>query len=191
MKYRLNVYGNSVDLVAKGLSSDIVKELDLALEESEQDLPGIRIDFFEERQIDPYEGDLLQISGALYNDRLYFVLVDELGNQVSQFSGENLSYLEDWELDEDPELYTDLFPEEDKNIYFSVDEWRGGVVCLDFEADETPSSKDFSISYYEVETPDEDWSLINKYYLRGRELESYDYLDSFGSGSYVKVYRPE
>lgn len=102
-----------------------------------------------------------------------------------------MSYLEDWEGDEDPELYTDLFPEEDKNIYFSVDEWRGGVVCLDFEADETPSSKDFSISYYEVETTDEDWSLINKYYLRGRELESYDYLDSFGSGSYVKIYRSE
>lgn len=76
MKYRLNVYGNSVDLVAKGLSSNIVKELELALEESDQDLPGVRIDFFEDRQIDPYEGDLLQLSGALYNDRLYFVLVD-------------------------------------------------------------------------------------------------------------------
>ncbi len=189
MNYRLNVYGISVDLVAKSLSSDMLGDLDLALETSGQDLVQIRMDFFEDRQIDPYQGDLLQISGALNNDELNFILVDELDNLVVEFSGNDLSYLEVWDRDENPYPYTDLFPNSDRNIYFSSDQWRGGVISLVFESDEIPTPKDFCLSYFEVETPDEDWSLVNKYYFRGKELEISDHLDSFGRGSYAKIYR--
>lgn len=67
-------------------------------------------------------------------------------------------------------------PKEDENIYFSSDLWRGGVISLVFESDEIPTPEDFSISFLEVETPDEDWSLVNGYYFRGSKITIYHYL---------------
>lgn len=184
MKYTLNVYGNSVDLVAKSLDTFAFRLLKDTLESSQKDLLEIRHEFFE----DPYEGDLLQIHSALDNENLHFTLLDSQDNQILEFFRQDISSFEMWSVDENPFTCITLAPEEEQNIYFSSDLWKGGVISLVFESDKIPTPEDFSISFLEVETPNEDWSLVNGYYFRGSKIEPYDVLDSTGKGSSAELF---
>lgn len=184
MKYTLNVYGNSVDLVAKSLDTPTYHSLKDNLESSQRSLLEIRHDFFP----DPYQGDLLQIHHALDNENLHFTLLDSQDNQILEFVRQDIPGFEMWSVDENPFTCITLMPKEDENIYFSSDLWRGGVISLVFESDEIPTPEDFSISFLEVETPDEDWSLVNGYYFRGSKIEPFDVLDSMGNGSSAQLY---
>jgi len=83
----------------------------------------------------------------------------------------------------------DAFPEgENKNIYLSIDENKGGIFTLSLESDEVPKATDFTYSTGSIGTPEGDWDFINQIFFKGQPLTIDDYLDNWGKTSNVEIF---
>jgi|APGre2960657373_1045057.scaffolds.fasta_scaffold06604_3 hypothetical protein len=185
MNYRLMVYGEEGEFVAKKLTKEDYERIQNHLTEKNLCLVESRYDLFD----DPWDGDLFRITKALDNDKLHFELLNEHGVTIGDFFGtKEISTIEEWDENFDDYVYMNVIPEPGEIIYFSVDRAKGGFVYFDFESDEVPQPKDFSVSYGVVEESDGDWDYVNKYYFKGKELEITDYIDSRGDDSVAVIY---
>jgi len=191
MKYKLNCYGWEGEFLAKTLTNEQVEKVKQFKEERGVDeLWEIRFDL-EELGIDIWNGDLFHISKPLDNGTLIFEVEDENGEIVLKFGYEDITDIHDMIEDFDEYVSHEAYPEENKNVYISIDESKGGLFYCEFESDEPPKPMDFACAPGSVDTPDGEWDIIDSIYFRGQKLEVTDYLDNRGKSSSVEIYEVE
>jgi hypothetical protein len=98
---------------------------------------------------------------------------DDMENKVLEFGEKEMS--DHYEVDEDADYGQTFngYPIEgsEENIILWLEENKGWVCDFEFESDEVPTAKDFSMIGGCIETPDGDWDFIDKVYFKGKELE--------------------
>lgn len=192
-KYRLNVYGWEMDAQGFSLSNEQTQEIkDLIDDGGYDDLNDVRWDL-EDYGVDVWDPNLFRHSAPFFNETTVFEIVDENGDTVTTFTIDDVSDLEEFLGDDAYEIdgkFIDSIPYEGvaENILLVVDENKGGLYFMEFESDEMPTAKNFSLIGGSVETLDGDWDFIDKIYYKGKELEIVDYLDNSGKAATIKLY---
>jgi hypothetical protein len=193
MVYTLNTYGWSAEFIGKTLSVEQHSIInDLLDEKNVDDISEIRFDLDDHVDFDIWDGDILHITKALDNDTMLFQVLDEGEKVVLEFGIEDLVNLGDINEDiyNDHKFY-DVFPSETSSVYFSVDEFKGGIFSYEFESDETPKIEHFNYLITSIDTPNGEWDIIDKIYHNGEELEILDYLDNTGKSSTIEIFHWE
>jgi hypothetical protein len=190
-KYKLNSYGWSMEAIGKSLTNEeVLKTEELIKEKGSEFIWEVRFDIDDLFEMDIWDGDLFHISKAFDNNTAYFVIEDEEGKEVLNFEIKDFAELDEGYYDNNEFLEYDAFGnlEENKNVYISIDENKGGMFLMEFESEEIPTEKDFTYTTGSIVTPEGDWDFIDKIFFKGQELEIVDYLDNSGKASTVKIY---
>lgn len=190
-KYKLNCYGWSLEAIGKSLTDEQVKKIeDLMKKAGYEELWEVRYDLDDLLDIDIWDGDLFHISKAFDNGTMYFTVEDDMEKEVLAFDIDETGDLDDDYYEENEYVGYDAFPKEGepKNVYLSVDENKGGLYYMEFEADEVPTAKDFTYTTGSVDTPNGDWDFIDKIFYKGQELEIVDWLDNSGKSSTLEIF---
>jgi hypothetical protein len=190
-KYKLNSYGWSMEAIGKSLTNEeVLKTEELIKEKGSEFIWEVRFDIDDLFEMDIWDGDLFHISKAFDNNTAYFVIEDEDGNEVLNFEIKDFAELDEGYYKNNEFLEYDAFGnlEENKNVYISIDENKGGMFLMEFESEEIPTEKDFTYTTGSIVTPEGDWDFIDKIFFKGQELETVDYLDNSGKASTVKIY---
>jgi hypothetical protein len=190
-KYKLNSYGWSMEAIGKSLTNEeVLKTEELIKEKGSEFIWEIRFDIDDLFEMDIWDGDLFHISKAFDNNTAYFVIEDEEGKEVLNFEIKDFAELDEDYYENNEFLEYDAFGnlEENKNVYISIDENKGGMFLMEFESEEIPTEKDFTYTTGSIVTPEGDWDFIDKIFFKGQELEIVDYLDNSGKASTVKIY---
>jgi hypothetical protein len=190
-KYKLNSYGWSMEAIGKSLTNEeVLKTEELIKEKGSEFIWEVRFDIDDLFEMDIWDGDLFHISKAFDNNTAYFVIEDEEGKEVLDFEIKDFAELDEGYYDNNEFLEYDAFGnlEENKNVYVSIDENKGGMFLMEFESEEIPTEKDFTYTTGSIVTPEGDWDFIDKIFFKGQELEIVDYLDNSGKASTVKIY---
>jgi hypothetical protein len=190
-KYKLNSYGWSMEAVGKSLTNEeVLKTEELIKEKGSEFIWEVRFDIDDLFEMDIWDGDLFHISKAFDNNTAYFVIEDEDGNEVLNFEIKDFAELDEDYYENNEFLEYDAFGnlEENKNVYISIDENKGGMFLMEFESEEIPTEKNFTYTTGSIVTPEGDWDFIDKIFFKGQELEIVDYLDNSGKASTVKIY---
>lgn len=193
MVYTLNTYGWSAEFVGKSLSVEQLSLInDLLDEKGVDDISEIRFDLDDLDNFDIWDGDILHMTKALDNDTMLFQVLDEDEKVVLEFGIEDLVNLGDINEDiyNDQKFY-DVFPTENSSVYFSVDEFKGGIFSYEFESDELPKIEQFNYLKTSIDTPNGEWDIIDKIYHNGEELEILDYLDNTGKAATIELFHWE
>lgn len=186
MKYTLNTYGWSGEFIGKSLTKEQTKQIELLKEDREVDeLWEIRFDIDDEMDFDIWDGDLLHITKPLNNGTLSFEVIDSNGDIVLTFNVEDIQI-----HGEDVDSY-DIFPTENHDVFFTLDENKGGIYSYDFESDTTPTVEDFNYTQTTIDTPTGFWDIINDILFKENVMEIYDHLDSMGKSSEVFIFKKE
>jgi hypothetical protein len=161
MKYTLNTYGWSSEFVGKSLTKEQTEQIEnLKKARGVENLWEIRFDIDDEMDFDMWDGDLLHVNKILNNETASFELVDENREVVLNFGIEDIKF-----VDEDIDSY-DVFPSENVDVLFSIDESKGGMFSYEIESDVVPTIEDFNYSQTTIDTPEGDWDIIdNIFYL--------------------------
>jgi hypothetical protein len=190
-KYKLNSYGWSMEAIGKSLTNEeVLKTEELIKKKGSEFIWEVRFDIDDLFEMDIWDGDLFHISKAFDNNTAYFVIEDEEGKEVLNFEIKDFAELDEGYYDNNEFLEYDAFGnlEENKNVYVSIDENKGGMFLMEFESEEIPTEKDFTYTTGSIVTPEGDWDFIDKIFFKGQELEIVDYLDNSGKASTVKIY---
>ena len=192
MKYTINTYGWSMEALGKTLTDEEVQMIKTEMQERGYDgLYEIRFEIEEFMDFDMWDGDIFHISKPFDNGTLYFQVLDENGEMVSEFDINDISKPYDDEGD-DKYPYEDInaWPnnESTPNIWLTVDENKGGIFSYEIESDDIPKPEDFSFSLGSIGTPDGDWDFISEIYYKDEALEIQDYLDSTGKSSTAEMF---
>jgi hypothetical protein len=190
-KYKLNSYGWSMEAIGKSLTNEeVLKTEELIKEKGSEFIWEVRFDIDDLFEMDIWDGDLFHISKAFDNNTAYFVIEDEEGKEVLNFEIKDFAELDEDYYENNEFLEYDAFGnlEENKNVYVSIDENKGGMFLMEFESEEIPTEKDFTYTTGSIVTPEGDWDFIDKIFFKGQELEIVDYLDNSGKASTVKIY---
>jgi hypothetical protein len=190
-KYKLNSYGWSMEAIGKSLTNEeVLKTEELIKEKGSEFIWEVRFDIDDLFEMDIWDGDLFHISKAFDNNTAYFVIEDEEGKEVLNFEIKDFAELDEGYYDNNEFLEYGAFGnlEENKNVYVSIDENKGGMFLMEFESEEIPTEKDFTYTTGSIVTPEGDWDFIDKIFFKGQELEIVDYLDNSGKASTVKIY---
>ena len=190
-KYKLNSYGWSMEAIGKSLTNEeVLKTEELIKEKGSEFIWEVRFDIDDLFEMDIWDGDLFHISKAFDNNTAYFVIEDEEGKEVLNFEIKDFAELDESYYENNEFLEYDAFGnlEENKNVYVSIDENKGGMFLMEFESEEIPTEKDFTYTTGSIVTPEGDWDFIDKIFFKGQELEIVDYLDNSGKASTVKIY---
>ena len=183
MKYTLNTYGWSSEFVGKSLTKEQTEQIEnLKKSRGVENLWEIRFDINDEMDFDMWDGDLLHVNKILNNETASFELVDENREVVLNFGIEDIKF-----VDEDIDSY-DVFPSENVDVLFSIDESKGGMFSYEIESDVVPTIEDFNYSQTTIDTPEGYWDIIDNIFFKGGKLEVYDYLDSVGKSSDVFIF---
>ncbi len=186
MKYTLNTYGWSGEFIGKSLTKEQTNQIESLKEDRGVDeLWEIRFDIDDEMDFDIWDGDLLHVNKPLHNGTAHFEVVDENGEIVLKFGIEDIEPLD---IDLDP---YEVYPTENADVFFTMDENKGGYCSYDFESDEVPQIEDFSFTHTTVDTPEGFWEVIESFLFKGDDLEVYDHLDSMGKSSQVYIFKEE
>jgi hypothetical protein len=183
MNYTLNVYGWSAEFIGKTITKEQTKQIeDLMVESETEDVTDVRYDVEEVIVMDIYDGDLLSINKPFKNENLFFELLNENGQMILTFNIEDIE-----------NVYGDnsygAFPTEENDVWFSVDEYKGGICSYEFESEEVPTIQDFKYTLSDVETPDDYWEIIDEIMFKGGILECNEPLDNNGKYSKVEIYK--
>jgi hypothetical protein len=202
MKYKLELYGWSVEAMGHSLNDSQVKAIqDLMQSNGYSELWEVRNDLEEEGIIDDmYSPDLFHESRGLANDALSFVVSDENNKEVLKFTSKDMGDV--YEVfgdaaDDIPyEGYVAIPGHGDSskvdNILATFDEGKGGIASFEtFESDAVPRPIDFCYQNGDIATPNGDWEFVSKVYFKAKELEVSQYLDSSGKASTVEIYRKD
>ena len=192
MKYTINTYGWSMEALGKTLTDEEVQMIKTEMQERGYDeLYEIRFEIEEFMDFDMWDGDIFHISKPFDNGTLYFQVLDENGEMVSEFDINDILKPYDDEGD-DKYPYEDInaWPnnESTPNIWLTVDENKGGIFSYEIESDDIPKPEDFSFSLGSIGTPDGDWDFISEIYYKDEALEIQDYLDSTGKSSTAEMF---
>ncbi|MAR44135.1 MAG: hypothetical protein CMC48_08705 [Flavobacteriaceae bacterium] len=200
MKYKLEMYGWSVEAMGFSLSDGQVKSIkDLMESNGYSELWEARNDLEDEGIIDDiYSPDLFHKSCGLSNDALTFVVSDENNKEVLKFTAKDMGDFEevfgDGADDIPYEGYLAIPGRGDisevDNILATFDEGKGGIAGFEtFESGVAPTPIDFCYQKGYIVTPDGDWEFVSKLYFKDKELELGEYLDYNGKASTVEIYR--
>jgi hypothetical protein len=186
MKYTLNTYGWSGEFIGKSLTKEQTEQIEKLKEDrGVPELWKIRFNLDDEMDFDIWDGDLLHINKPLDNDTVRFEVVDANGDVVLNFVIDNVE-----PLDIDVDSY-DIHSFEDSDVFFTLDENKGGICSYDFESAEVPTIKDFGFTRTTVDTPVGFWEVIDNFFFKGEVMEVYDHLDSVGKSSEVYIFKSE
>ena len=199
MKYKLGMFGWSVEATGHSLSDTQVRSIEDLMKSNDYiELWEARNDIQEEGIIeDLYIPDLFHVSSGLDNGYLWFVLSDEKNNEVLKFNAEDMGdfYETLGAADDVPyEGYLAIPGHGDNykvdNILATFDEGKGGIAEFEpFESDTEPKPEDFCFQNGDIGTPEGDWDIVSKVYFKGNELEVFEHLDNSGKASTVEIYR--
>jgi len=186
MKYTLNTYGWSGEFIGKSLSKNETEQIEKLKEDrGVEELWEIRFDIDDEMEFDIWDGDLVHINRPFNNGTVHFELIDANGDVVLKFDIDEV-------IPSDVELTSyDVFPTKTEDVFFTVDENKGGIFSYDFESDVVPEIVDFTYTQNVIDTPEGFWEIIDGIQYKGQELEVYDYLDSVGKSSNVFIFKEE
>lgn len=186
MKYTLNVYGWEGEFVCKSLTPEQTKIIDDLTESIEGDYSEIRFDIDTHiDDFDMYDGDLLHMSKPLNNGSCHFELFNENNEIVLEFNIEDISSTLD-------DVEYDIKTSSKNNVYFSVDESKGGIHTYEIESDNKIYPFDFTWTEGLILLPNGDfWSIIDSFQFRGEEMEPYDHLDNYGKSSSLQIFKHE
>jgi len=181
-----------MEALGKTLTDEEVQMIKTEMQERGYDeLYEIRFEIEEFMDFDMWDGDIFHISKPFDNGTLYFQVLDENGEMVSEFDINDISKPYDDEGD-DKYPYEDInaWPnnESTPNIWLTVDENKGGIFSYEIESDDIPKPEDFSFSLGSIGTPDGDWDFISEIYYKDEALEIQDYLDSTGKSSTAEMF---
>lgn len=184
MKYTLNVYGWEGEFVGKSISPEQTKIIDDLKDSIDGDYSEIRWDIDTHiDDFDMYDGDLLHLSKPLNNGTVHFQLFNEENELVLEFNIEDIS-----QTDEDVEY--DLKTSSKHNVYFSVDESKGGIHSYEIESDSKIYPFDFTWTEGIIFIPSgEFWSIIDCFQFRGEDMEPMDHLDNYGKSSTLQIFK--
>ena len=184
MKYILNVYGWEGEFVGKTISPDETKIIDDLKDSIGGDYSEIRWDIDSHIEgFDMYDGDLLHLSKPLNNGTLHFELFNENNEVVLEFNIEDIT-----STNEDVEY--DISTTENSNVYFSVDESKGGIHTYEIESDSKIYPFDFTWTEGLIFIPSgEFWSVIDSINFRGEPMEPFDHLDNNGKSSTLQIFK--
>lgn len=195
MKYTVNTYGWSMEALGKSLTEEQVQLIkEKMTEKGYSELYEIRFEIEDFMDFDMWDGDLFHVSKAFDNGTLFFEVLDEEGNKVTEFNIEDISNSYDEEGNDKYE-YNEFsaWPSEDgtQNIWLTVDESKGGVFTYQIESEEVPKPEDFMYSMGCVATPEGDWDFINELYFKGKLMEIEDFLDNTGKAATIEIFTLE
>ena len=184
MKYTLNVYGWEAEFVCKSLTHEQTKIIDDLKQKDDSDYSQIRWDIDTHiEDFDMYDGDLFHMSKPLNNGTVHFELYNENNEIVLEFTIDDILYPSD-----DKEYLIETSSKH--NVYFSVDESKGGIHSYEIESDSKIYPFDFTWSEGLILLPSgEFWSFIDTFYFRGGEMEVYDHLDNYGKSSSLSIFK--
>lgn len=184
MKYTLHVYGWEGEFVCKSISPEDTKIIDDLKDSIDGDYSEIRWDIDSHIEgFDMYDGDLLHTSNPLNNGTCHFQLFDENNEIVLEFNIEDIT-----QSDEDFEY--DIKTSENHNVYFSVDESKGGIYSYEIESDSKIYPFDFTWKEGLIFLPSgEFWSIIDCFQFRGENIEPMDHLDNYGKSSTLQIFK--
>ena len=202
MKYKLEMYGWSIEAMGHSLNDSQVESIQDLMESDDYDeLWEVRHDLEEEGIIDDiYSPDLFHESRGSDSDALWFMVSDENNNEVLKFIVKDMAdfheVLGDAADDIPYEGYLAVPGEGDMsevdNILVTFDEGKGGIAEFEtFESDTVPKPTDFCYQGGDIETPSGVWFFVSKVYFKGKELDVDEYLDNIGKSSTVEIYRKD
>lgn len=194
-KYTVNTYGWSFEAICKTLTDEQVQLIkDKMDEEGFSELHEIRFDLDELLDLDFWDGEVFHKTEAFDNGTMYFEIIDEEGNKVSEFRvGDTADLYETIEDYDDKYEYIsyNAVPQYNvppTNLYLSVDENKGGIYSFTIESDTVPVASDFTVSSGSIDTPDGDYDFIDQVFFKGEPLEIEDYLDNSGKASSCMIF---
>lgn len=194
-KYTVNTYGWSFEAICKTLTDEQVQLIkDKMDEEGFSELHEIRFDLDELLDLDFWDGEVFHKTEAFDNGTMYFEIIDEEGNKVSEFRvGDTADLYETIEDYDDKYEYIsyNAVPQYNvppTNLYLSVDENKGGIYSFTIESDTVPVASDFTVSSGSIDTPDGDYDFIDQVFFKGEPLEVEDYLDNSGKASSCMIF---
>ena len=194
-KYTVNTYGWSFEAICKTLTDEQVQLIkDKMDEEGFSELHEIRFDLDELLDLDFWDGEVFHKTEAFDNGTMYFEIIDEEGNKVSEFRvGDTVDLYEAIEDYDDKYKYRsyNAVPQYNvppTNLYLSVDENKGGIHTFTIESDTVPVASDFTVSSGSIDTPDGDYDFIDQVFFKGEPLEIEDYLDNSGKASSCMIF---
>lgn len=194
-KYTVNTYGWSFEAICKTLTDEQVQLIkDKMDEEGFSELHEIRFDLDELLDLDFWDGEVFHKTEAFDNGTMYFEIIDEEGNKVSEFRvGDTADLYETIEDYDDKYKYIsyNAVPQYNvppTNLYLSVDENKGGIYSFTIESDTVPVASDFTVSSGSIDTPDGDYDFIDQVFFKGEPLEVEDYLDNSGKASSCMIF---
>lgn len=194
-KYTVNTYGWSFEAICKTLTDEQVQLIkDKMDEEGFSELHEIRFDLDELLDLDFWDGEVFHKTEAFDNGTMYFEIIDEEGNKVSEFRvGDTADLYETIEDYDDKYKYRsyNAVPQYNvppTNLYLSVDENKGGIYSFTIESDTIPVASDFTVSSGSIDTPDGNYDFIDQVFFKGEPLEIEDYLDNSGKASSCMIF---
>ena len=189
-QYKLECYGLEIEARALSLSEKQVEGIQQLMETNGYDEVSEAAYELDDIGIDVYDGDIFHFTKPLFNCKTLFKVVNEAEEEVLRFEIEEMAHIEDVI---DNFEYNDLFnaiPMAGKieRILFCLDESKGALFYMAFEANEIPTLQDFAYSTNLIETPTDEWDFIEELYFKGEKLAITDYFDKSGKGSTVELW---
>ena len=197
MKYKLEVYGWSMEAMSHSLNDQQLEDIEILMKDNNyKELWETRFELETEEIVgDLWSPNLFQMTAPMDNGRLFFHVVDENGKVLLKFEekdlGDQYENVGDVDTLYDYESYyanPDYNNDKEKHIMFIVDENKGGVYEMLFESDKEPKPNDFSIMGGGIDTPEGEWDFISRIFFKDKLLEINDWLDSSGKSSTMEIY---
>jgi hypothetical protein len=143
---------------------------------------------------DRYETNWWCAERILVTPSLNFVLLDEANNLLWTKKHDEASDIYDladeYNIEDgfdDIEKSFDAVPDEDQeNILLVYELLKGDFCSFEIDSDEIPNIEDFAIVSHCLETPDEEFELLEKVFYKNLELDP-NYDDQFEKGKLLVV----
>lgn len=146
---------------------------------------------------DYYETNYWSTQTALASDNLIFCLYDQDENVIWEAKFEELTPTFDEDcgfiFPEDADDYSkeiDAYPHEGKeNLLLVYEIIKGTLLGFIIESEEQPKPSDFSCTVQSLETPNDDYELVDKMFFKGTQLER-DYEDEYywSNGHNIEIF---
>ena len=196
-KYILVIGGWELNASGHQLTNEEVEKLKNHMSENGiDDLSSMGFDIEGVLNYDIFDANMWVMDKPLWNGTPHFMVFksDDMENRVLEFEEKEMS--DHYEVDENAD-YGDTFngfpiEGEEENIILWLEENKGWICDFEFESDEIPTAKDFSMVGGCIETPNGDWDFIDKMYFKGKELQmNFNYQQTRGIGLTIKLWTLE